>query len=67
MTLGNHGWSGGIYDIGVSTIVLQLFSLYSAMQLGALGLDKVSFFSHYKLETPEKNSAVNELLEQLHK
>lgn len=66
MTLGNHGWSGGIYDIEASVVARQLVSLYTAKQLSPLGLDNVCFFSQYEPESQERNKEMNNLLEHLH-
>jgi len=66
MTLGNHGWSGGIYDIEPSTICSQLKNLHDKGLLKGLGLDGVCFFSHYALESQEKSRAMNERLRQIH-
>ena len=38
MTLGNHGWSGGIYEIEPSTICRQLKNLHDKGLLKGLGL-----------------------------
>ncbi len=66
MTLGNHGWSGGVYDIPASTIVVQLHSLFAKGLLRAIDLDRVGFFKHYSPETAEKNQAMVERLQALH-
>src|ERR1035437_9012508 len=38
MTLGNHGWSGGIYEVEAMVISSQLWSLYSRGALEPLQL-----------------------------
>ena len=66
MTLGNHGWSGGIYNIETTIISRQLFSLYATGRLTPLGLDRVCFFKHYKPESVEKNEQMNWRLQEIH-
>lgn len=66
MTLGNHGWSGGIYNIETIIISRQLFSLYATGRLTPLGLDRVCFFKHYKPESVEKNEQMNRRLQEIH-
>jgi hypothetical protein len=66
MTLGNHGWSGGIYAVERSTIARQLYDLYTKGLLEALQLERVHFFSHYKPESDERNAKINELLKAIH-
>ncbi len=66
MTLGNHGWSGGIYEIEPSTICRELKSLHDKGLLKGLKLGGGSFFSHYPLESQEKSYAMNERLRQIH-
>ena len=66
MTLGNHGWSGGIYQIQDTVICNQLFHLLSSKAIDAVQLNKVSFFSHYKRLTPPENRLLNDLISKLH-
>lgn len=66
MTLGNHGWSGGIYDIEPAAICRQLKNLHDKGLLTGLRLEGVCFFSHYALESQEKSRAMNERLYQIH-
>jgi len=66
MTLGNHGWSGGIYTIAHATIGTQLRSLYSRKLLKALDLDNVHFSAHYAPESPTKSEEMNVRLQKLH-
>ncbi len=66
MTLGNHGWSGGIYTMSPEIVARQLYTLYSAGVLGPLDLDRVGFFKHYESESPESNERMNRLLEEIH-
>ena len=66
MTLGNHGWSGGIYEIGAAVVANQLQSLCSKGILSAIELDGVHFCSHYQSESRSKNEAMNIKLGNLH-
>lgn len=66
MTLGNHGWSGGIYMVEAAVVSTQLRSLYSKGALDPLDLEKVCFFSHYEPEPQSKNEAMNRKLRELH-
>ena len=55
MTLGNHGWSGGIYQIDDETIAVQVFDLYNNGHLPQLSIETGRIFSHYERESDEKN------------
>ena len=66
MTIGNHGWSGGIYVVEPSAIARQLYDLYINGLLPELQLEHVHFFSHYKPESDERNAKINELLRAIH-
>jgi hypothetical protein len=66
MTLGNHGWSGGIYEIDAPVVANQLWALYSTGLLSALELAGVHFFSHYQPESRSENEAMNMKLRGLH-
>jgi hypothetical protein len=66
MTLGNHGWSGGIYTVDTTTISRQLYNLYATGHLTSLGLDQVCFFKHYQRESAEKNIQMNRRLQEIH-
>lgn len=66
MTLGNHGWSGGIYIIGDQALLTQLQNLHFLGLLKLLELEGVCFFSHYASETDIKNKEMNDLILQIH-
>jgi len=66
MTLGNHGWTGGIYEIDAPVVTNQLWALYSTGLLSALELESVHFFSHYQPESRSENEAMNMKLRGLH-
>lgn len=65
MTLGNHGWSGGIYQIGEQTLCLQLSNLAAKRMLTTIEIEGVTLFS-YALESVSKNSEINQRLRELH-
>ncbi len=66
MTLGNHGWSGGIYNIRSATISRQIHNLYARGRLSSLGLDNVGFFRHYRPVSAEANDEMDRRLLELH-
>ena len=66
MTLGNHGWSGGIYNIRPKIVSRQLYDLYVSDRLEPLGLDGVYFFKHYQPKSVETNEEMNRQLENIH-
>lgn len=67
MTLGNHGWTGGIYTIDKEIILKQLNNLIHASLLNEIQVENVVTFSHYDEETVEKNRKQNEYLNEIHK
>lgn len=66
MTLGNQGWSGGVYKITPEIVSRQLHDLYLAGLLESLGLNRVGFFEHYEPVSAERNEQMNRLLEKIH-
>lgn len=66
MTLGNHGWSGGIYTIKERNMVLQLGHLVRLGLIDSIGIDDVSFFAHYDKVYPDRNYNENARLVGLH-
>lgn len=67
MSLGNHGWSGGIYVIETEVVCRQLQKLNSKGALEALTIDGVLFARHYKPETPLQNQEMNARLKEIHR
>lgn len=59
MTLGNHGWSGGIYQIDEPTIAVQLKDLLDLKLIHEIKIDRVVFYDHYELMTAEKSKQEN--------
>jgi hypothetical protein len=65
MTLGNHGWTGGIYRIDTSIVLLQLRSLYEKGRL-ELGVQDVYFSEYYDMANSARNLEKNEQLRRIH-
>lgn len=66
MTLGNHGWTGGIYEIEMAIVCQQLSNLHAKGQLGEITVEEVAFFSHYELRSVEANAEMNQRLCDIH-
>lgn len=66
MTLGNHGWSGGIYQIKESIILKQLENLIQKKLLQEIQTERVVFFSKYKIEETNRNEIVNKRILEIH-
>ena len=62
MTLGNHGWSGGIYQINEDVTANQLLHIAKTQNGLKIEIDRAVFFSHYGQETSSKNQKINILL-----
>lgn len=66
MTLGNHGWTGGIYQIRNEVLCLQLMDLISCSAIDVIQLNNVHFFSHYMPMGEEDNVNTNDILVTIH-
>jgi hypothetical protein len=66
MTLGNHGWSGGIYEIEAAVVAQQLAHLHRLGLLESLGLDRVCFFSHYAPLSVPEHRQMNQRMREIH-
>lgn len=66
MTLGNHGWSGGIYKIDEKTLAKQIFNLNKIEQLKSLKILHKSNFEHYSKKDIYENEKQNELINFIH-
>jgi hypothetical protein len=66
MTLGNHGWTGGIYQVEPKVVCQQLANLYAKRELAEISLEKVAFFAHYSLESTEDNAEMSRRLCEIH-
>src|SRR5262245_54241183 len=66
MTLGNHGWTGGIYEIDDGTICRQLKDLIAKKLLQSIEIGDVCFFSHKSAESASSNRSMNKKLLRIH-
>ncbi len=66
MTLGNHGWSGGIYTIEEKNIVIQINNLVRNSLLNSIRIDNVKIFSHYDKQNIDFNRNQNALIYGIH-
>ena len=66
MSLGNHGWSGGIYQIDDQTLAQQLFSLNQHGHLHQLRIDQGRLFANYTIEDEEKSQGMMKQLRTIH-
>jgi len=67
MTFGNHGWSGGIYQIKDFVIARQIISLIKKEELSKIQISEVVFFSHYKLKSEDENKQMNSEIQEIHR
>jgi len=66
MTLGNHGWTGGIFTIDENIIASQLENLLKKGLIQEIRIEKIAFFSHYDFVKSDKNIEMNMRLAKLH-
>jgi hypothetical protein len=66
MTLGNHGWSGGIYQIQEKTITHQLENLLVHGKLESIGINHVHFFHNRKLQSDAASEEQNRYILAIH-
>lgn len=66
MTLGNHGWSGGIYKIDEKTVAKQIFNLNKIEQLKSLKILHKSNSEYYSKKDIYENKKQNELINSIH-
>ena len=67
MSLGNHGWSAGIYTIENEVIYKQLTNLIQSSLINEIQIEGVVTFSHYAEKNDEENKKQNEYLLEIHK
>ena len=67
MTLGNLGWSGGIYQIKTEVVIEQLLHLAHTQDDFLLDIENATFFSHYEKEPQEKSNEMNSKIHEIHK
>jgi len=66
MTLGNHGWTGGIYTISENNIALQIHHLVESGQIDSISIEDVKIFSHYEKQNSVRNKDQNALIYRIH-
>lgn len=66
MTLGNHGWSGGVYTITEKVIARQIYNLLENNQIDSIRIDNVKIFSHYDKKNSDYNKNENALIYGIH-
>lgn len=66
MTLGNHGWTGGIYQIRDDVIIAQLDDLLALGMLDSLGIDHVHFLSGRPPQPAGANDEQNRFILAIH-
>lgn len=67
MTLGNHGWSGGIYTIDKKVIINQLTDLIMFENKIELGIQNVSSLKQFSAKSDSENLEINRKLKEIHK
>ncbi len=67
MTYGNHGWSGGIYQIRDFILAKQIISLIKKEELSRVQISEVIFFSHYDLKSQEDSKKKGSEIEEMHR
>ena len=66
MTLGNHGWTGGIYSISNEIVAGQLYSLISKRLLSSIKIEGAKIFSHYNKKKTVENEEMVSRIEKVH-
>lgn len=66
MTLGNHGWTGGIYEIDDATIRRQIKDLVAKELLSSIEVGDVCFLSRKPAESASSNRSMNKKLLRIH-
>ena len=66
MTLGNHGWSGGIYQIPEEVILIQIKNLIEYQSGIEIEISEVIFFRKYSLVGEQINSQEISKIQALH-
>lgn len=66
MTYGNHGWSGGIYQIRDFTLARQLLSLIKKEELTQIQISDVIFFSNYDLKSEDESKKKASEISDMH-
>jgi hypothetical protein len=66
MSLGNHGWSGGIYLIDNQVFVTQLSNLLNKELLKEIGIEKTGWASHKAVVEGDRNDKENKKILDIH-
>lgn len=67
MTLGNHGWSGGMYTIDKKVIINQLKNLIMLENKIELRIRNVDFFKQFTEKSDSENLDMNRKLQEIHR
>jgi hypothetical protein len=67
MTYGNHGWSGGIYQIRDFSLAKQIISLIKKEKLERIQISDVIFFSHYDTKSEEDSKKKDSEIQEMHR
>lgn len=67
MTYGNHGWSGGVYQIRTFTLASQIISLIKKEQLTRIQISNVIFFSNYDLKSEDESKKKESEIQEMHR
>jgi hypothetical protein len=67
MTYGNHGWSGGIYQIRDFTLAHQIISLIKKEELSRIQISNVAFFSHYDVKSEAESKKKDFEIQEMHR
>lgn len=67
MTLGNHGWSGGIYIIDKKVIINQLTNLIMLENKIELRIRNENFFKQFIEKSDSENLEMSKRLKDIHK
>ena len=67
MTYGNHGWSGGIYQIRDFILAKQIISLIKKEELTRIQISDVVFLSHYDLKPEEDSKKKGAEIQEMHR
>lgn len=66
MTCGNHGWSGGIYQIRDFILARQIMSLIKKEELTRIQISDVIFFSYYMLKSEDESKKKGAEISDMH-
>lgn len=67
MTYGNHGWSGGIYQINDFVVAQQILSLIKKDQMDKIQISNVGFFDDLPLKSEEESEKKSSEIAEMHR